>query len=193
MKTAAAMVSMVLVLLSAGVTLGQTAMMGSGAHGGIRATPRPSTPVRPPITARHPTFVRPAVLGRPAVGKHAVFPARSFFPWNRFVGARGIVAPWPYWYAYPPQAYLPTQYWAYCQSLDGYYPYVQYCPEGWQPVVPPLDGWQGASGTGQESAGGMSIEEIRDRIARSRAEPEAEPDRGLEIVLSGGAGPRPTP
>jgi hypothetical protein len=27
--------------------------------------------------------------------------------------------------------------WHYCNSSDQYYPYVRYCPEGWQPVMPP--------------------------------------------------------
>jgi hypothetical protein len=28
------------------------------------------------------------------------------------------------------------QYWYYCQDPQGYYPYVQQCPRGWQPVSP---------------------------------------------------------
>ena len=28
-------------------------------------------------------------------------------------------------------------YWYYCQSPQGYYPYVQQCPGGWMTVVPP--------------------------------------------------------
>ena len=65
---------------------------------------------------------------------------------------------YPYPYAYPsyaygypaysppvvegsPQTYIqqepPTQqYWYYCQSAQGYYPYVRECPEGWQQVAP---------------------------------------------------------
>jgi hypothetical protein len=35
---------------------------------------------------------------------------------------------------------LPTpstpQYWYYCPSAKGYYPYVVECPEGWRPVAP---------------------------------------------------------
>ncbi len=34
----------------------------------------------------------------------------------------------------PPQA--APQYWYYCNSLRGYYPYVTSCPEGWMQVVP---------------------------------------------------------
>ena len=34
----------------------------------------------------------------------------------------------------PPQA--ATQYWYYCNSARGYYPYVTSCPEGWMQVVP---------------------------------------------------------
>ena len=28
------------------------------------------------------------------------------------------------------------QYWYYCPSGKGYYPYVKECPEGWQRVLP---------------------------------------------------------
>ncbi len=31
----------------------------------------------------------------------------------------------------------PQYYWYYCQDPQGYYPYVQQCPGGWQTVVPP--------------------------------------------------------
>jgi hypothetical protein len=34
----------------------------------------------------------------------------------------------------PPQA--APQYWYYCNSARGYYPYVTSCPEGWMQVVP---------------------------------------------------------
>ncbi|WP_206955882.1 hypothetical protein [Trinickia acidisoli] len=52
------------------------------------------------------------------------------------------------WYFYPQPVYpypnplVPGdvagtgQYWYYCQSAGQYYPYVTYCPEGWQAVVP---------------------------------------------------------
>ena len=53
----------------------------------------------------------------------------------------------PGWWApgYPPYAAPPANgqpetqpqsYWYYCQNPQGYYPYVQQCPEGWQTVVP---------------------------------------------------------
>lgn len=28
------------------------------------------------------------------------------------------------------------QYWHYCRSAKGYYPYVKECPDGWQKVLP---------------------------------------------------------
>jgi hypothetical protein len=48
-------------------------------------------------------------------------------------------------YVAPPPAYVPPQpvyvparpaggYWHYCPSAGGYYPEVNYCPEGWQAV-----------------------------------------------------------
>jgi hypothetical protein len=65
---------------------------------------------------------------------------------------------WPYGYAYPyaypypiysppvvvessPPEYVEpapqsSQYWYYCRSPQGYYPYVTECPGGWLPVAP---------------------------------------------------------
>lgn len=40
----------------------------------------------------------------------------------------------------PPDIVNPTEsdhyYWYYCAKLDGYYPYVKACPDGWQKVTP---------------------------------------------------------
>ena len=37
----------------------------------------------------------------------------------------------------PPVRVRPVQSnWYYCNSAGQYYPYVEYCPEGWQPVMP---------------------------------------------------------
>jgi hypothetical protein len=33
-----------------------------------------------------------------------------------------------------PPARPPGRLWYYCESYRGYYPYVQYCPEGWRAV-----------------------------------------------------------
>jgi len=72
-----------------------------------------------------------------------------------FFGPRLGGAIWPYWdpygwdpygvpYSYPPvvappqisiQPAPPT--WYYCANPQGYYPYIQQCPGGWQPVTPP--------------------------------------------------------
>lgn len=47
------------------------------------------------------------------------------------------VAPQPV-YVQPPPVVVPAQpaggYWHYCPSAGGYYPNVNYCPEGWQAV-----------------------------------------------------------
>lgn len=37
-----------------------------------------------------------------------------------------------------PQAEAPS-YWYYCKDLQGYYPYVNTCPNGWMRVVPPAN------------------------------------------------------
>lgn len=58
----------------------------------------------------------------------------------------------PYHYPYPPVVVAPsppvyiersnpqpaaqTYYWYYCSNPEGYYPYVQECPGGWQRVAP---------------------------------------------------------
>ena len=65
-----------------------------------------------------------------------------------------IWGPWypsPYYYppqvvvvpAAPPPVYIEQNeappspsYWYYCNSGQGYYPYVKECPEGWQKVLP---------------------------------------------------------
>jgi len=36
----------------------------------------------------------------------------------------------------PPPRQVPAQYWYYCPSARGYYPYVPACPEAWLQVVP---------------------------------------------------------
>lgn len=77
------------------------------------------------------------------------------FNFPLWVGPWGWGAPYPYspyaapYYAAPPvivqqpPAYVapePPQapaYWYYCQSPQGYFPYVQQCPQGWMQVVPP--------------------------------------------------------
>jgi hypothetical protein len=87
-------------------------------------------------------------------GRHHSWGPRVFF-------GVGVAAPlwwYPYGYAYPypyaypaysppvvvessPQTYIQQdtqaqQYWYYCQSPQGYYPYVKECPGGWQQVAP---------------------------------------------------------
>jgi hypothetical protein len=38
--------------------------------------------------------------------------------------------------AAPPAATAPQQWWYWCNSARGYYPYVNSCPEPWQRVEP---------------------------------------------------------
>jgi len=46
--------------------------------------------------------------------------------------------PAPVYVAPPPARFQPESgNWYYCNSAGQYYPYVDYCPEGWQPVAPP--------------------------------------------------------
>lgn len=76
---------------------------------------------------------------------------RGHFHAGVFIGAPLFWGPW--WWG-PPAYYGPpvvierqppvfvqpepqVQYWYYCQSPQGYHPYVQQCPGGWMQVVPP--------------------------------------------------------
>jgi len=103
-----------------------------------------------------------------------------------------VWGPWPSWYAYPAPGYAPAQYWAYCQSPEGYYPYVQDCPGGWIPVPPtppPPDSWQGSPDNGPAPMGGTTSEDIREPSARSPADMNGRVDLSLEAT----AGPRRSP
>lgn len=79
-----------------------------------------------------------------------------------FVRSSIVVPLGPYWGPYywepypyppvvvtsPPQVYVQpvpqtpsppppaSSFWYYCEAPQGYYPYVQECPGGWQPVAP---------------------------------------------------------
>lgn len=76
------------------------------------AASQPSAP--PPVYVQPPvTYVPPAVT--------YVQPAPIY------------MAPAPVASAAPPQ---PVNAWYFCKSVGQYYPYTQYCPEGWQLVSP---------------------------------------------------------
>jgi hypothetical protein len=187
MKIQTAMVSTALALLLAGTaeaqSPAQTMQSGSGgAAGRAGATRRamvsaPQGPVRHPSFMRHPSFVR-----------HPFFFRRPFFFGSGLIVAAPEVAvpqTYVYSYAYPVYVQNPVYdqsqapYWAYCRSPQGYYPYVTDCPAGWLPVAPtspppPRGPGQTSLDAGQPPkearSGGDSIEEIRARIARSRAD-----------------------
>ena len=172
MKTSIAVLSTVLALLVAGTAQAQSAAQPTtpGPRGGMGG---PAV-MRPPLPVRPPSFV-----GRPFFG-------RQFFPFGsgHFVPFPVPAAPSTYIYTYAPPVYVPypaasqsqPQYWAYCRSPKGYYPYVAECPGGWLPVLPtptppparvadPTE-----PDLKQAQAGEMPIEELRARIARSRAD-----------------------
>jgi hypothetical protein len=50
-------------------------------------------------------------------------------PVTTYVAPAPVVVP-----VAPPQP--PANVWYFCRSVGQYYPYTQYCPEGWQPVPP---------------------------------------------------------
>jgi hypothetical protein len=210
----AAMMSMILVLASATIAQSQSAMTGQGSPG-VRVAPRRPVAARPSMAGPHPGFVQnPALARRPGFVNHPGFlnsgfarnpafahangfarPARFPF-WRGFATNRiffvrsGSLAPWPYWYNYPPPSSAPSQYWAYCQDPEGYYPYVPDCPGGWIPVVPTPpapEWWRGAPDSEQQPMGGTSPEDIREQLARSRAE------SGLDVSLETATGSRLSP
>jgi hypothetical protein len=157
--------------------LSVTAQAQSQARPGISG-PQGSNTVpaltRPPHPTRPPSLVRPQFFGH--------HPA--FFGTGLFVPTRVAAAPSTYVYTYPTPVYVPVsaygplqaQLWAYCGSPRGYYPYVADCPSGWLPVLPtstPPPTWISGDterDPKQARAGAMPIEELRERIARSRAD-----------------------
>jgi len=205
----AATMSMILVLASATIAQGQSAMSGQSSPGGVRVAPhRPVTAVRPSVAGQHPGFVqnpgfarRPAFVNQsgfvnsgfarnPAFAHSTGFTRPARFPfWRGFATNRvffvrsGGLAPWPYWYNYPSPSSAPSQYWAYCQDPEGYFPYVPDCPGGWIPVVPtpPAPEYE------QQPMGATSPADIREQLARSRA------DSGLDVSLETAAGSRLSP
>lgn len=172
MKTSAAALSTVLLLLLAGAAQAQsqTQLRMPDPRGGIIG---PGV-MKPPLPVRPPSFVRP-----PFFGRHPFF-----FGSGLFVPSPVADAPSTYVYTYQTPVYVPypaygqsrPQYWAYCRSAQGYYPDVPECPGGWLPVLPtsPPPPTQASNNTERElkqaPAGGMPIEELRERIARSRAD-----------------------
>jgi len=210
MKRWAAMVmSMILVLLSIGIAQSQTAMSGQSSSGGIRVAPRRPAAARQSMTGQalgsslhpgftrrpgfvnQPGFVHSGFVRNPAFARPSGFARSGRFPfWPGFATNRiffvrgGVLAPWPYWYNYPPPSSTPSQYWAYCQDPEGYYPYVQDCPGGWIPVVPTPP----AAEYEQQPTGATSTDDIREQLARSRAE-----SNGLDVTLATAAGSRLSP
>lgn len=63
-------------------------------------------------------------------------PAYPYYPYYPYYAAPPVVL------QQQPQAYVQqrdqgeSDYWYYCQSPQGYYPYIKSCPGGWMKVVP---------------------------------------------------------
>lgn len=72
----------------------------------------------------------------------------GWWPWVVGGAMVGATLAAPYYYPplpvvvqTPPPVYIqPEQqdYWYYCQDPQGYYPYIQSCPNGWMKVVPDM-------------------------------------------------------
>jgi len=67
----------------------------------------------------------------------AVFPAWYYYPYN-FPPAYFSQAPLPLYYVEQSDP-EPKYYWFFCQAIGTYYPYVDSCATGWQPVLPHSD------------------------------------------------------
>jgi hypothetical protein len=82
--------------------------------------------------------------GRVFVSPSIVVPFGAY--WGPYWGSYPYAYPYRYPYAYPPVVVQPSpqvivqpppsQYWYYCDSPQGYYPYVGQCPGGWRLVSP---------------------------------------------------------
>ena len=112
---------------------------GPGSHGSHASSGRASA-------GSHGGHAFPGVR---APGRH-VAPPRHFGGGARvgvFIAAplyAPLFYPAPTYYYSPPPAYIeqaPTpDYWYFCPELNAYYPYVEECPGGWQPVLPQPSG-----------------------------------------------------
>jgi hypothetical protein len=153
---------------------------GAGRLGAMRGAMAAHFPVahRPPAFVRHPFFRHPGYFGPGYFGSGFFAGSPAYAPAQGYAYGYDYPGDYPGYvqnaaYA-PPQA----QYWAYCRNPQGYYPYVSECSEGWLPVTPtssppPLIPAQTPDAGLQlkaASGGGDSIEEIRARIAHSRAD-----------------------
>jgi len=88
------------------------------------------------------------VNNRVVVGSRVFVGLRACCFGPRFFFGVGVGVPFWYPYPYPYPVYSPPvaveasppqyqpQYWYYCPSAQGYYPYVKECPGGWLQVVP---------------------------------------------------------
>jgi hypothetical protein len=192
MKTSIAVLLAVLPLLLADLAGAQTPVTRQGqvqptvAQGGARrpAAMRGAMVAPLPVTHRPQSFVRHPFFRHPFF-RQPFFFGPGYFDSGFSAGSPAYVPPQDYAYGYGPgyvqsAAYAPpqAQYWAYCRNPQGYYPYVSECSEGWLPVTPtsspppliPAQTPDVALQPKAASGGGDSIEEIRARIARSRAD-----------------------
>lgn len=86
-------------------------------------------------------------FGVPLIGAPYYYPPRYYYPPypgyypGYYPYAAPAVAAAPPVYVEqgqesPQGATLPSNYWYYCTTPQGYYPYVKDCPNGWQQVSP---------------------------------------------------------
>ena len=140
-KAVIAVVAALMAAMSASVfARGHSGGGGRGGHAGHASSGRAG----PGSHAAHGGLGGHAYSGVRAPA-HRVKPGRHFGGGARigvFIGAplyAPLFYPAPRYYYSPPPVYIeqaPTPaYWYFCPELNAYYPYVQECPGGWQPVL----------------------------------------------------------
>ncbi len=86
------------------------------------------------------SWIGPALIG----GIIGYSLARPYYPYYSYYPYPVYQQPYPI-YVQPAPSYAPdivapsVQYWYFCPEANAYYPYVAFCPHGWQavPAIPP--------------------------------------------------------
>ena len=119
MKKTALAVALVFAALLAAPSPGEAGHRHTRYFFGVNIGPPGPAWYGPPVWGPRPYWAYPVVIPAPPV----------------------YYAPAPI-YVQPPPAYVDrpaadaSEYWYYCESPAGYYPYVKSCPGGWMRVVP---------------------------------------------------------
>jgi hypothetical protein len=85
-------------------------------------------------------YIGPPVFGLGYYGPYGYpYYAPPYYGPSPYYYPPAVISPAPQTYIEQGAAPAPSQaqaYWYYCTESQGYYPYVQQCPAGWQKVAP---------------------------------------------------------